>query len=190
MKPISIFEAADAFLLEKVFQKFSNFFQKTTGKTCFFLAKIAIILSSSFMIISVVAIPDKNFLPLLIFLALVYACIIWCLTNLIDSKERRIFKSGAFVNHGKLALFPLRLLSWFLLLLEIIICRGKGWEKHMTSARYLQICAAFFICWVYFSSCTPQSPGKSRIKEWVKSLGKFFSKKRLALCPAKECLRV
>jgi uncharacterized membrane protein len=168
---ISIIEAIDSFLLEKVFQKFSDFFQMATGMTCFFLAKIAIILSFASWVIFVISDPDDNPYLLIISLFTLYlAYNAWKLTAIADVAEWQMNEGRRMKNPAALALFPLRFLSLLIFPLSLIgalSLRGHdGWISDLRLL-YLTAFVMFEVIWIYFFSCTPLPPGESKVKQWL-----------------------
>jgi hypothetical protein len=178
----------DVFLLEKVFQKISNFFQRTTGLTCFFLAKSAVLVTWSAMVISIFAIPNINFLLRAFFIicSFIYILIIWALVSSWDEREKILTARPNFMNPAAITFSPIRMLALFNFFLTLLFMRGEVWQPYLISSRYLKICFVFIVIYCYFASCTPLPPGKSRIRKWIESLGNMFVKKSPVLRPAEE----
>jgi len=167
----------DDILLDKIFQRISNFFQRTTGLTCFFLAKIAIVASWSAMVIWIFTLPDLHYLLriLLAICSLIYLLIVWVHLNAYDEKEDALSSRVNVMNSSVITDFPIRMLAWFFLITTSISSEGR--QPYLISSRYLRICLVFVVVYLYFASCTPLPPGKSRIRKWLESLGNMFSKK-------------
>jgi hypothetical protein len=178
----------DVFLLDKIFQRISNFFQKKTGLTCFFLAKTSVLVTWSTMVISIFAIPNINFLLRIFFTicSLIYLLIIWALISSWDEREEILAAKGNVMNPMAITGHPIRMMALSNVILVSLLMRGKGWQSYLVSSRYLKICFIFVMIYLYFASCTPLPPGKSRIRKWIEYLGNMFAKKSPVLCPAKE----
>lgn len=168
---ISIFEAIDSFLLEKVFQNFSDFFQMATGMTCFFLAKIAIILSFVSWVIHMISDPGDN--PYLLFFFSLFTLYLaynaWQLTVIADVAEWQMNEGRRMKNPAALALFPPRFLSLLIFPLSLIgalSLRGHGWASDQRLL-YLNVFVMFGVIWIYFFSCTPLPPGEKKAKQWL-----------------------
>jgi len=175
----------DVFLLQKIFQKISNIFQKATGLTCFFLAKTSILITWATMTISFVAVPNANFfLHVFLFIgSLVYLLLAWLLISSWDEKEE-LLATKRVMNPSAIGGFPIRIMGWFVIIPIFVFAKGKALESYQVSLGYLKISYIFVVVYLYFASCTPLPPGKSLIKKLVDSLSKLFGRMTPVLCPA------
>lgn len=159
----------DVFLLEKIFQRISNFFQKVTGLTCFFLAKVSAIGTWSAMVVSIYSIPDIN-LWLRIFLmicSVFYLLIVWFLIDLWDRREKELAEKEGVRNPAAIIWFEVRVLSWLFLVLLFIATTRQRDSQWYISFLYLRISMAFVVLYAYFASCTPLPPCKSLIQKFI-----------------------
>lgn len=169
----------------KVFQKFSNFFQKATGKTCFFLARICFILCSALFGLSFLVFASFHKDGALAALSLISICCFLSIASDIQKKEDGLGSEEHFANEAleTLSLFRISIV-FFIFIFFLLSTAFKG--ERTAGLRVLKISYLFMIAGLYFVSCTPLPRGKSRIREWIESLSKLFGKKSLSLCPAKE----
>lgn len=177
--------ALDSFLLEKVFQKFSNFFQRMTGKTCFFLARALFLIAAVFcgMIVLWVTFASKDTDYYVMFLCFLGIFLFFSDVNEMQGREKDFEENiEAAKNRDTELLLLFRRLSHGAIALFAVFLFPTATEKGREFALLL-----FVIVFLasslgnYFASCTPLPPGKSRIREWIGNLGK-----RLELCPTKE----
>lgn len=180
---MKFFEALDGFILDKIFQRVSDFFQKTTGKTCFFLARIVFILSASILALVVISkiylYKDSGFMMVgfIFFVPAIALCLETA--GYIQSEEKEFFdgdRGEQMANSLRIRLFPVRVFIWF-------------WDIYLFSLMYGEYadCPLAAICFhgyylsltvsIYLASCNPLPPGKSKIGEWVKALRERMARK-------------
>jgi magnesium-transporting ATPase (P-type) len=187
MKCFSVITAADAFILEKIFQRFSNLFQRMTGKNCFFLAKTFFILASTLfglaLIIFFTLYRDTGLL-----FSLTFASGVWVFmgeANALGRKENDISDNPkCYMNEAAETGFIPRMIYWVCLLFSF--CLTIATKECKVSFAAMAIAYIFGVIAIYFASCTPLPPGKSLIKKLIESVGKLFSKKSFVPCPANE----
>jgi len=159
-----MFMKLDEALLSRA-QKFSDLFQRITGKTKFFLARWSLILHLLFICGAILSIFGEDLLkrPPLLFLAS-FLCaksiLIWGSTIHKIRKEEIVFLENGTLEFSELHDFSLRFpLAVFPLLTFFL--------PPMPLLCYLPW--FFFIAWIYFSACIPRPPGKSKLREWLES---------------------
>ncbi len=164
-------------------QRFSEKFQRLTGKTCFFLAKIFYLIQ---IIITVL---------FLLFVYLAYPPVVWAVLSIpalffVRSRSRRVketekeerffFKKG--LGHGNaycLLLLPRRLSTSLTFLFFILLDVGR-FNYFNLSLDVGILCEAVAL---YFRSCTPLPPSKSKVRKWLETAKE---KIKGALDPAPE----
>ncbi len=177
----------DDFLLEKVFQKISDNFQKATGKNCLFLARILVLISIAldfiigFIIIAISWYDPLNLLVLLLLTRTILANFKH-LKNMQDREERetKVLSSSAEVANVKKLLFkPLRIFSlannilfdMFFIVFDVInTTLLRSMENKLTL--FMLVANLSLSCHtasIYFSCCTPLPPCKSKIKAFLTS---------------------
>jgi hypothetical protein len=158
----------DNFLIDQIFEPFSHFFQKITGKDCFWLAAV-------FFCITFVAVEIKNILDKDLFWAIAHAMnFFWLylvtrdLSPQIRSRVSRGLKNE-IRNHSTLAF--LRKIMIFFCLVHLLL--GMMMPLYLTFIWGVVIHS--FTYALYFASCTPLPPQKSSIKAFLEGLATFFS---------------
>lgn len=176
-------EKLDNFILAGC-TKFSHWFQRLTGRTNYFLAKIGLILTVASISVSVISyvlpiLPIKRPLWFVFLLGLIAIFEIGRMTKL-DKAEKNAMSSAEqtkpfFNNTGKVDR-----MIWFFL---------SGWSIIVTStvtpiSVFVIIDSCFFpvglLIFHYFIEVNPLPPCKSKIKEFSESISAFFSPAKTA----------
>lgn len=182
----------DGFLMDKVFQKFSHWFQKLTGKTCFWLTKTCYGSSLLFLVLMGVF----NFLvrqePSLVKFNIALDIIFWLLVGIIyasmiisiirscDREEKDFFSAKeASVNIRRITLTLPRISAFlvcsmvigFMAVIILFFARSHIFYP-IPVCLSLLFWAIFTIFAVYFRCCTPLPLCKSKVKEWQESFKK------------------
>ena len=156
--------AFDQWLLGK-FEAFAHWFQRLTGRTNLFLAKIALCVGATFWLFSMLS--RQQFI-----LFAIFGAIMFMRTLTMDWDEKKAYRrlEQGVANPGKITGFRGRLFLqfWFLLLAALEIPLLFVAEmKPLISAGQI-----FFVFAEYFEACDPLPPGTSKIREWLDSFGK------------------
>lgn len=159
-KPGGIWMEIDGFLLD-VFEKISQWIQMMFGIICFRIAAELYIGALVFNIVDNAIFILKHYsiftltlclIDIITSLIFVTACI------LVNKVIQQIWeKERGFLNYGRLKLMPIRLL---LLVITLIQIRGSIFDL---------MDWIFLTAGMYFTSCTPLSPRKSKAREWLDS---------------------
>lgn len=158
-----MFRKIDDFFLQEA-QKFSDSFQRITGKTKFFLEKWSLILFLVILCVQTLLLYAELDSSLIVigFLPCLLNILMWVpVIRRIETDE------AAFLEHGTLNFSELHdfyrrsflvLLALSLELLHVFI-----WH----SLPHLWI---FFCGWIYFAACIPRPPSKSKLRQWLDDL--------------------
>lgn len=173
-------------LILSFFTKISHKFYRLTGRTNFFLAKLAIcvLVASTMTVIFSYWFPAiLGFQPQSLLVALSGIVSVACLVNMVlcDKAEKsafsdqrvRIFNPWYYSPLDRVIHVFMALICFFLIILYLNIDSGKGYFifKALYSA-FLPADVAF----KYFISIDPPTPGKSKIREWVEAFSAGFQK--------------
>lgn len=182
-----MFLKIDNFLFDRVFQKFSLWFQSMFGQNCFWLAKITAGLMWSSLIfcesIGLIFAVNAIVLGLTMLGAI---CHLW----FIDKYDRNFceIQTGDqyFLNICRIdrLMFVMRLnflanLLWITIILTAVFSFSKS-DFFYFSFLLLTVIHIFAVCTFYFIACTPLPPAKGKVKAWIE---KFRAK--LILAPQK-----
>lgn len=174
------FTGLDDFLIDEVFQKFAWWFQKLTGRTNFWLARASYLMAALFVIPWLIPFqlsPLPSSLVIMTILALLYlAATLWINQKLKEIEKKFLERQSeeATVSQFRIVGVPLRIIGIFVCLII------SGWSilfyKVTANMGFLWGIAfsVFSVKGLYFFSCTPLPPGKSKVKEWLKSLKAKF----------------
>ena len=172
----------DVWLLGKL-EKFSHWFQKLTGKNCFWLAKMAAVFHG--LIIVVILMPG-------VFLGDQTVAIVSGILMMFTFFT--VFKHFALIKHRELVVLreenlsnPFKVLDYdwrITILFVILLC------LFIMVIGYFPVFGAmlaFLIFWqgllYYFSACDPLPPAKSKVKEWKE---KFVNAVKGVFAPAPQ----
>src|SRR3989344_7197317 len=163
----------DLWLLERL-EKFAHWFQKLTGKNCFWLSRIFIIWGAMNFIgpHQLNILKENHKLTVLILIAgIVSVCAIglWRQSKRHEKEVLRMNERG-HANSFKITSFSFRII-WLLLAIFAIIISLILLLLHLPSfktydAFFLLNYALSWVLYGYFSACDPLPPAKSRVKEW------------------------
>lgn len=188
-----LIERIDEFFLDKIFQRFSDGFQKLTGKTCFFLAKVSFLLAAGFFELSAInGLYQTRYANWLI-TAIIVCLGIVMLFRIIQITGRW---ESRYVNGKQPVINIRRIILQFprVVLLSATAGMSVGYltgclslkSSPFDSIMRLLICCHFSIfIGLYFQSCDPLPPAKS----WLKKLLKSFNNCQKELQPCKEACR-
>ncbi len=186
---MKLLNIADDWLLDRVFQPFSDWFQKLTGKSCFFLAYASVALNAIASSVNDLfkgdeIAADRSWAHLSAFSMLTAGLFLY-LVYVTESKWHTS-KGGGECLYGNEArvgglLFFLRqpvLLAWgtsfsFTFCMGIIKFTIEGCSG--------VIAATTFVTTLYFASCTPLPPQKSKIRKWLGNVRSFIARAREAV---------
>lgn len=164
----------DNFLVDRIFQKFSNSFQKLTGKSCFFISGLFYyLISIMFFILAATALVClKGFVGVLGSVPSFFVALIFFALGYHIKKEEKIFylAAASSLNLNKVLLEPLRILLLLIFPLYVYgLANGKiPWPFF--------VFFVFFGLAIYFASCIPLPPCKSKIRVWLESfITNYFS---------------
>jgi hypothetical protein len=163
----------------KFFQKISDWFQLWLGISNFALAKFLLIVSAfSFLSESIERFFGNTwdfFNVLAICIAVILTLGIWIE---IDSSERSCRNNPVFSNPSVIKLsfwrlislfgFTLAILAFIVYILTFVLNSPLTKEKHAFLADvYHHLYKAVFFMSVYFASCTPRPPSRSKIRKMI-----------------------
>lgn len=174
----------DIWLLDRVFQRISDWFQKLVGKDNFFLARCFLGIWVISLYIPILLTLGSVFAK--IFLLLVIGAFAAFLLSLIQKSEqntRRNSKteSTTCFNPSRQSLKIYRLFGlifWLYDFLEFIaeIAHGIG---SMAKVQFL-LCGISYLSLLYFASCTPKPPGENLLKKFLGHLRDLLSPEPVA----------
>lgn len=175
-------KAVDEFVFKHI-TKFSHWFQRLTGKTCYFLAKIMFLLIISDFIIVACNYWIKILYVETIFLQVVIApLLIWILTDyvyMMDKSDRHLHKGNRTKLVTAFTILPaFRIIVLILSSLVFISLPGayfaeKGFWLFNINHELVLI---YIALGAYFASVDPLPPGVSKIREWIESFNAGFQK--------------
>lgn len=174
----------DDVLIDYGFQKFAHWFQRLTGKTCFFLGKWMFALSSATLTVQSTVFlftssrKWESFLTL--FLALMHGLLVWRL----ETKERSWEKGPKeFLNEDRAIFLHVRVLC-FMAMVPLNVWQVLSFTIGGDVIDGLEALWTFlYVSGLYFSACTPLPPSKSKIRKlWESALASLDN----ALSPSFE----
>ena len=164
----------DDFLMDK-FQKIAWWFQKLTGRTNFWLARICFIIAALCYILWI-GLPFSflswfNALVISLVGVLYLAAVLWLVQRL-EKWEKVFLKEQG----NQPAVNILRVRGVFLRIMVIFICLIVGGQSiliyrmtNVASFLFGLLFTAIGVAGVYFQSCTPLPLCKSKVKEWLEA---------------------
>lgn len=177
-----------------IFTKFAHWFQRLTGRTNYFLAKVGILVVLASITITITSyaapmVPEEEKPPLLIVFLLVYVGVmdIWRMTQL-DVAERDLLNSKSSAP-AKRQLFKDELGSrvfW------IFACMGTAYlnikiPAPFTFWRFGESMFPFgVLIFRYFVDVDPLPPGKSKVKEFFEAITAYLSPAKTAPSEAQK----
>lgn len=154
-------------------QKFSDGFQWLTGLTKFRLEKWALVLALASLWLAVFSVIDFFFSGFLV--AVMNTVSTMSLFRLIERAEAEFLATGRLLFAGafpaawrQVALFVYGIMGPYSLLLD-------------ETGRELFCFWTFNVGWMYFSSCVPRPPGKSKVREWYEAASTWLDDRLTAL---------
>ena len=181
----------DAFILDRL-TRFCHWFQRLTGKTNYFLAKIFLFLALNSILVRII----NHWIPLLgyetyLFFEILIALVIFPLyINDIyscDKSENRLL-SGNELSKERFYSVNLNSIFWRILWLLLALIDVLSFisvfytQRGVLLFKLLDDFALFIFLVSYLLNVEPLPPGKSKIKEWIESFQTGF----LKLQPAKS----
>jgi len=191
-----VFELIDKRILA-LFTKFSHWFQRLTGQTNFFLARVFLFLVVTEMIVRLLnywlhflsrktTIIDVVVSPVLVLFSVIY---LHCLhqadeqiyrDNTVKPFIQHLFESGSA--GSAITMVFMRVLGMILIVLALPMdvedLLFRKLEKNVVWAleAYTSFGLAYFIVFIYFVLVDPLPPGKSKVRQWVESVSAGFRK--------------
>ena len=170
----------DRVILDDYFQRFSNWFQKLTGKDCFFLAYVAVIF---FYVTGNIgfALVEGGFSGDILTITL-FAAFIFILT-IKKSQDiyRRTAAKGQFANPT--ATFIPFIAKRIAILTSTLFTSSIFIELALSSMRIRYFICSFLlilmclsvVSFLYLSACTPLPPSRSKLSKWLSNLKESLS---------------
>lgn len=147
----------DDFLIDTKFQPFAHWFQKLTGLTNFWLAKWCIFFyGTSYVLERVIneAYFDSGFVGMML---IPLISIVFFITLDLDDKK---WKNGGFMNENRIDTF------WFFSrILFLYICAFELVTGVVNVNFLFYLPEMFYTATLYFFTCTPIPPSKSKIRK-------------------------
>jgi hypothetical protein len=167
---MNFLQLIDDYVLERVFQRFSNWFQRLTGYDCFCLARLALLLTSA----SLCIMPLLVGLPYMLAISVPGAFASFVMGNSIIKEGQDSVGKGETKN--KLAVSH----DWFIRPFSVIACFAV---MPLFCCSYLvsaPLCVIEAACFLHLSACTPDPPSKSKIRELREKLSSAFQQEHLS----------
>ncbi len=160
----------DVWLLDR-FQRFAEWWQKLTGKDCFFLARLMIachMLHMATIGLFVLIFTEKS--PFDHMPAILISTVWLYIIRVLETEARSDISRGCR-NRGYIDFIAFRLV---VIIANPLILGGTlkiyfGLELPFAFALFSSLCFVWYIPFAYFLSCTPLPPAKSKIREWIES---------------------
>ena len=153
----------DQFLIEVIFERFAHWFQRLTGKTCFWMARFSMcVLFVTIGIDIGVSLCQYKAADLLMNV-IVGGFLISVIPGAIQKVERKVVPGVR--NYLAIATWPVLIRSYSVITLMLNLIFFPALQKPPTG----QVGYLALIMTIYFMSCTPLPPGKSKIKKWLES---------------------
>ncbi|MBX4190190.1 hypothetical protein KW791_02765 [Candidatus Parcubacteria bacterium] len=175
-----VFEYIDAWVLS-YFTKFSHWFQRMTGRTNFFLAKvfifayvISILVGALNYWFQMLNHPTPRFGPVIKFAIVLFW--MWYISRDKNLQDEHL-QGKQTKNPNELFFFlrvPLLIANLIDLQLQAPIFFGGKNVSLIDLFCYLE--PLYFILFMYFDSVTPLPPGKSKVREWIEAYQAGFKK--------------
>lgn len=163
----------DDWLLDNVFQRFADWFQRLTGKDSFFLARVFVVIMVTMN--SCERVFFKNF-SVPVASNIVVALMALIASYVVASRYYRCELPTQCMNFMR-NIMPVRILRVFItgLLVWQIICTMVVTNVQMI---VIGIYVASTMTYVYLIACSPKPPTKSRFRELIESFSGIFYRSR------------
>lgn len=185
---MNILERIDESILE-LFTKFSHWFQRLTGRTNYFLAKICVFLmiTSMLFIIINIWVPILSYIPSstarlfepFLFLIGMLACILQI--YILDKSENNLYEASERVRAPSFfeGSYRWRLVLGLMSILFLSLFFLPDSRKGILIANIFFYCYPLFF-WLasYFVMVDPLPPGKSKVRQWVENIQAGFQKRQ------------
>jgi hypothetical protein len=178
---MNILRIMDEYIVDRIFQKISDRFQKLTGKSCFFLSQMCWIIAACFeihLLFIEMSNPKNNVADSFLFRGL--AAFVYLLNAFFahDKDKNFALRSERMANFDRVMLREFRSIVTIVFVLIIIpkwVLFVKA-GKPITSSNIIGdlICISIMAAF-YFNACLPLPPSKSKVREWLESTKKFFA---------------
>lgn len=174
--------AIDGFVLKHI-TKFSHWFQRLTGKTCYFLAKTMFLMVVSVFIISACNYWIRVLYFKSLFLDVVVAPIcIWFWKDhiyMMDKSDEHLFGGNRTKLLNVWMIMPLaRTIGLIISPLSFFGLRNAYFAEKgfwLFNINY-ELVVIYMTLGAYFASVDPLSPGVSKVREWIESFNAGFRK--------------
>lgn len=175
-------ESIDRWLLTNVFQKFSNWFQRLTGKDNFFLANVCIFMELTCSIIRSIYIK-KDVRFIVITSDFVFAIIFFFTVKLIRMRHKQMsIKSMGMnplaISPGSILMRVIGVVIVFTGIIKFFVdLKMHGGIPTDTLIKFVfeQAGSGFMVSAFYLIACTPLPPQKGKISEWLTNLGESLA---------------
>ena|ERR1700733_13506346 len=169
---MDLFVRLDRFILEQVFERFAHWFQRLTGKTNFWLAKLSryVLVLSTVVDIVLRSMRDNVLdVAILVFFSVVFIPRFGMIIREMESRPLRGVRNDAAISPIWMCARMLAVL--FLASSQIILVAdmvyGVPFSRHVGEYWLRQIEFLSYDCLFYFIACTPLPPGNSALKQWA-----------------------
>jgi len=176
---MGILKTADDFLMDRVIQPFSHKFQRLTGKTNFWLAKMSFAFSVATVVVwyMLLASGTKYLIGISSYAvgAVAYLVMYYAFARGYDKDEEEFFAKSAdeaLMNPRRISRASKRKIDLVWTSFVIIAAASSVGSKYFSSAWPWPIYFAGLTFAGYFESATPLPPCKGKVKEWLQSFGK------------------
>lgn len=160
------------FNILKFFQKKADYVQDLTGIRSFFLTYICMGAAAFFALITCIERIETNNFPTQSIIALIILVVLFSVISSINEHRRRYGHEGVVLIFA-LILYIMRLSGLIITLLSIffdLLLIPTGKYKDGISGVYPDAIFMFYAMCLYFCSCTPKSPRKSRFKKLIEKI--------------------
>jgi len=158
----------DGAIFDLLFQPFSDWFQRVTGKSCFFLSKVSFVVSI-FALIGDAAYHNFS-LVIMAFNTVLIMLIGGTIYSKIENERNFDFSSDGerFMNPKRISIKEMHsriiwLAATLLFLLPVLV-------YHKIGEAWFPLFALFYSIGLYFNACTPLPPSKSKVRIWADKL--------------------
>ena len=151
MNMLQILQKIDDFLFDHIFQKFADWFQIETGKSCFFLARIlcwGLIVFETAKLVFTYTSTRVVILPIEIFLLL-------SVITMYQKMEKISYRNPNTMNPGRIDMTNFAVRLSFIIVFLYLLIEHLVWGSLDKSLMLLFGC---LIMYLYFISCTPKPP--------------------------------
>ena len=156
----------DGFLIDKKFQPVTEWFQKLTGKTNFWLAKCCLLFMFVFSLVQ--ACFDYFFDPDFFFIDMLFVLAMWAITikgcRVFKKEEEYLLKNPKAMNARRVNQREFRIFALIVIPLIFLIHVAMSFYPWLIFAPFVLIPMAYFL------ACTPLPPCKSKMRKWYEGV--------------------